>query len=321
MFTTLFINIFSVFLMMIPGYLVVRKNIVKESALKDFSHVIVKVLYPSLIFSSITKNFTICSVLESWQLPVSVFVLSIIGYIIGMIHQGFFKVDDVKRQKSILFQFTINNFSFLPLAIVAKLYDEQHMAAVIISTLGAELTLWTVGMFILNKRSRGFSIKNLKHLLSPPLVSIYFSLLVLITLEILDLSISDLANQSIFVNYIQKTIYQLGQATIPLSMIMVGGRMGKISPSDLKIRSIWAVTLFRLVVIPFVAIVVMRQLFPNHPFLNVMLIISVMPNSIASLVLGELFNADQKIMSGTVLVTHMVSLFTIPIWLTFLIAK
>jgi predicted permease len=319
MFSTLFINIFSVFLMMIPGYLVVRKNIIKESALKDFSQVIVKVLYPSLIFSSITKNFTINGVLESWQLPVSVFFLCIVGYFTGLIHKGFFKVNDVRQQKSILFQFTINNFSFLPLAIVAKLYDEQHMAAVIISTLGAEFTLWTVGMFILNKSSDGFSVKNLKHLLSPPLVSIYFSLLVLIGLEICDLSISELANQSVFINYVQKTIYQLGQATIPLSMIMVGGRMGKIALSDLKVRSIWAVTLFRLVVIPFVAIFILRQLFPNHPFLNIMFIISVMPNSIASLVLGELYNADQKIMSGTVLVTHLVSLISIPIWLTVLI--
>ena len=131
--------------------------------------------------------------------------------------------------------------------------------------------------------------------------------------------IQSIVDKHLFLNYTQKTIYQLGQATIPLSMIMVGGRMGKIKMNDLKIFDIWMVTLFRLVIIPFISVVVLKNMFPNHSFLNVMLIVAVMPNSIASLVVGELYGADQKLMSGTVLVTHILSLFTIPFWLMFLL--
>lgn len=319
MFATLFINVFTVFLMMIPGYIIIRKNIIRESTLKDFSHVIVKVLYPCLIFSSITTNFTLQDVADSWQLPVSVFFIFVVGYLVGLGYGGFFKNSDLQRRKSILYQFTINNYSFLPLAIIANLYNEQWMAALILSTLGAELAVWTIGMSILNMNKGGFKKENLKHLLSPPLVSIYFSLAVLLCLNWLKMPIKTLFDHNIVINYTQKTIYQIGQATIPLSMIMVGGRMGKIEIKDFMVLDVWAVSLFRLFVIPLISIVGVKYLFSDHPFLNVMLIVAVMPTSIVSIVFGELYGADQKLMSGTVLVTHFLSLFSIPLWLMFLL--
>ncbi|WP_066632905.1 AEC family transporter [Labilibacter marinus] len=319
MFQTLFLNVFTVFLMIIPGYLLIRKNIISEATLKDLSQIIIKVLYPALIFSSITKGYSIEKVLESWQLPVSVFILCVIGYVVGLIFLGFFKHKDLQRRKAILFQMTINNFSFLPLAIIAKLYDEQHMAALILSTLGAEISVWTIGMSILNKKEEGFKLENLKHLLSPPLISIYFSLVVLLILHYFNLTLPEVLEKSVFINYTQKTIYQLGQAAIPISLIMVGGRMGKIKFKELLQVDYWSVMLFRLLIIPLLGVVILQYLFPSHPYLNVMLIVAVMPNSISSLVLGELYGADQKLMSGTVLLSHLISLITIPLWLLFLL--
>ena len=319
MFQALFINVLSVFLMMIPGYLVIRKNIIPESALKDFSHIIIKVLYPCLIFSSITKNFTMAKVMESWQLPVSIFVFCLLGYVVGLIYLGFFKSNDLQRRKSILFQMTTNNYSFLPLAIISKLYGEQHMGALILSTLGAELAVWTLGISILNMNKGGFKAKDLKHLLSPPMISIYFSLLLLVGLHIVKVPFQNFLDNSLFLNYSQKTIYQLGQATIPISMIMVGGRMGLIKFRDLKDVDLWSVALFRLVVIPVLGVVLFKQFFHDHPFLNVMLIVAVMPSAMASQVLGEIYGADKKLFSGTILITHLLSLITIPLWLLFLL--
>ncbi|MCW3806533.1 AEC family transporter [Plebeiibacterium marinum] len=321
MFYTLFINIGSLFLMMLPGYILIRKNILSTSALKDFSHVIVKVLYPCLIFSSMTRNYTIEGVLESWQLPVAAFIILFVGYIIGLTYNGFFGSTNVESKKSMLFQFTINNYSFLPLAIIAKLYDESHMAALILSTLGSEITVWTLGMAILNTKGKRFDIKSLKHLWSPPLVSIYFSLGILLGMHALGTSLNQIVNQHVTFKYINQTIYELGEACIPLSLIMIGGRMGKINFADLKSKNLWIVTLFRLIIVPLAAVLVIKLIFPNHPYQNVMLIVCVMPCAVASLVLGEIYGGDQKLLSGTVLITHIVALITIPAWLMFLISK
>jgi len=266
-----------------------------------------------------TRNYSINQVLDSWQLPVAAFLILFVGYLVGLVYNGFFKDGDLEHKKSMLYQFTINNYSFLPLAIIAKLYDEQHMAALILSTLGSEITVWTLGMAILNKKGKKFDLRNLKHLLSAPLMSIYFSLLVLIIFSKFGISIELLTEKYATVKYINKTIFDLGQATIPLSLIMTGGRMGKIKFGDLKSWDIWIVTLFRLVVIPFFAVLMIKTLFPGHPFQNVMLIVCVMPNAIASLVLGELYGGDQNLLSGTVLISHLVSLGFIPLWLMILL--
>lgn len=319
MFITLFLNVFSVFLMMLPGFLIIRKNIISEKALKDFSHVIVKVFYPCLVFSSITNNFTLKSVIASWQLPVSIFLFSVLCYVVGLAYVGFFKPGSPDRRKALLFQFTINNYSFLPLAIIANLFDESHMAALIFSTLGAEIAVWTVGMFILNTQNGGLRRSDLKNLLAPPLIGIYLSLLILFLMDQLGLTIQSLGQKSQAISYLLKTIQQLGQATIPLALIMVGGRMGRIKPSDLKSKDIWGATFFRLILLPLMGVLLLQTFFPEHLYLNVMLIVVVMPNSVVSLVFGELYGADQKLMSGTVLVSHLLALITIPIWLQILL--
>ena len=90
MFYTLFINVGSLFLMMLPGYILIRKNILSAGALKDFSQVIVKVFYPCLIFSSMTRNYSLEQVMDSWQLPVAAFFILFVGYLIGLIYNGFF---------------------------------------------------------------------------------------------------------------------------------------------------------------------------------------------------------------------------------------
>lgn len=318
MFIHLFFNVLSVFLMMLPGFLVVKYNVIKESALKDFSQVIVTVFYPLLIFSFIISNFSFQTIIDSWQLPVSLFTITIIGLLVGLLYQRFFRSNNERHDKSILFQFTFNNYSFMPLAIIANIYDEKYMAALLFATLGAEFAIWTIGMLILNKQDKGFRLSNLRHLLAPPMIGIYSALAVLLLLHIFDTSIAEITQKVVFGKYMQNVLFKLGQATIPLSMLMVGGRMGKIKIENLKSIDVWVVTFFRLIAIPAVAIFVLLNIFGNHQFINVMLIVAVMPNAAASLVLGELYNADQTVMSGTVLITTVISLLTIPLWLHFL---
>jgi len=318
MFTTLFFNVFTVFLMMIPGYILIKKNVIPESTLKNLSNIIIKVFYPALIFSSITKSYSIQEILNLWQLPFAVFLFCLIGYIIGLAYNGFFKHKDPVRRRSILLQLTVNNYSFLPLAIIAKIYDEQHMAALILSTLGAELTVWTIGMAIINPQ-KGFNIKNLKNLLSPPLLSIYFSLGILSLFHLFKTNTAAIVENNALLQYTQSTIAQIGQAAIPVSLLMVGGRMGTIKFKDLAPIEIWGVTLFRLIIIPMVGVLFIKGVFPSHPYQNVMLIVAVMPSAVSSLVLGELYGGDQHLISGTILTSHIVSLITIPLWLLFLL--
>lgn len=318
MFATLFLNVSTVFLMMLPGYILIRKSIIRIESLKDLSHIIVKMFYPCLIFTSISSNFTIKDVIESWQLPAGVFVILVLGYIVGLLLAGFFKTNDHRLRKSILYQFTMNNYSFLPLAIIAKLFNDQYAAALIFSTLGAELTVWTLGMMILNDKAGGFQLSNLKQLFSPPLMGVYASLVLLTILDVVGVQIQELNERYVLWGYLYKTITQIGLGTIPLAMLMVGGRMAGISLKDLKMADIWIVTFFRLIIIPIISVFVMKLLFPTHPYLDVLLIVSVMPTSVVAIVFGELYDADHRLMSGTVLVSHVLSLITIPLWLMFL---
>jgi predicted permease len=241
------------------------------------------------------------------------------GLIAGFPLIKFLTTQNAEQKRSFLYQATFNNYSFLPLAIIMKLYGDKEIAALIFSTLGAEIAVWTIGVNLLDKKGHFLSKEKLRHLLSLPLVSIYAAIGVLFVLHFTGLKIHDLTQDFFVAKIFFDAIGQLGDATIPVTLIVAGGRMATINWTTLKDKTVWLLTSFRLIIIPALAVLLVSVLFPENAYIKIMFIVAVMPVSVNSLVLGELYGGDQQFIGGTVLITHLISLFTIPLWLMFLI--
>ncbi|MFI4912771.1 MAG: AEC family transporter [Sedimentisphaeraceae bacterium JB056] len=316
MFNILFFTIFGVFMVMAPGAFLTKKNIITPGGLKDISKLLVYSIYPCLIFSSITQNFTLKGLFAAWPLPASSMMIMLSGYFIGLTVTLFIRFKKEKEKHAFLFQSTINNYSFLPIAVVAEIFEPQAVAALIFSTLGAEITVWTLGVFILTGHK--VEKKSLKHLLSPPLLALYTALIWLGIFQITGASKTLYTENNSLLYYFHNTTKLIGQATIPLAMIIAGARLANMKLGNIN-RYTWIICGLRLLIIPLIVAFMLRFMPLTDQWRSVMLVVAVMPVSLASSMLSEIYRTDDDIVNSTVLMTHLLSLLTIPLLLAILL--
>jgi len=317
MFKILLFTILGVFLVMSPGAFLLRRKIITATGLKDISKLLVYGIYPCLIFSSITQNFTIRELFAAFYLPLSSMMIMVAGYFVGLIACRFLRFQNPLQKNAFLFQNTINNYSFLPIAIVAEIFGAGAIAALIFSTLGAEIIVWTLGIFILT--GHRFEKRSLMHLLSPPLVALYIALIWLGFFDITGISTTVYTENGSFVYYLHNAVKVVGSATIPLAMIIAGARLANLKLGNLNNRLTWIIAFLRLVATPVLAVIVLKMMPLSEQWLNVMIVVAVMPVSLMSAMLAEIYKTDDEIVNSTVLLTHLLSLITIPLLLALLL--
>ncbi|MCM8804442.1 MAG: AEC family transporter [Candidatus Omnitrophica bacterium] len=306
------IKIFSVFLIIILGIFFRKKRFISSITIKEISLIITKVFYPSLIFSSFIKNFNTSDLLRNYLLPVGTILIMVCGYIYGIIFSQFFIFKDQKEKDVFRFQCTINNYSFLPLPIILFLYGEKYVSMLILSTFGSEISVWTIGILALT--GNRFKKENLKNLLSIPIISIIISVITIFLKDIISIENQTLIETG---RTILNVINLMGNATIPIALFIAGAKMGEIEIKKIFLFKTLILSILRLLVIPLTSILLFNIFSFPSDIMKVLNIVAIMPTAIASIVLSEAFESDSQFAAESVVLTHLLSLFTIPIFLTF----
>lgn len=314
MFVKLFIRILAIFCMVGFGALARRLNILNAETNTRMSRVTTNFFYPALIFTTLVGNFTFKGLIENWFLPAGALLIMISGYVLGMIIHPFINFSSNSEKNQFLFQCTINNYSFLPLPIVLMLWGNTGVATLIFSTLGSELAVWTLGILALTGNK--FSKESLKQLFSAPIISIFIA--------VGFIAIRDCACLPAIPPFLQEagrsffsSLDMLGKGTIPVAMFIAGSKMTELKPHHLFTVQQGYVVGLRLLVIPAIAAALLYLLpFPQESRL-ILLVVAAMPSAIASVVLSEVYGLDAEFAASCVLTTHIFSLITIPMWLSF----
>jgi hypothetical protein len=302
--------------MMVPGFVAVKSGFFSRSTITELSKILVNFIYPCFIFYSIISCFTFNELLGRWTLPAGSLGIMVTGYLVGLVAVKFIKFKTTDEEKSFLFQSLLNNYSFLPLPLVIFLFGEKGGAALIFSSFGAELSVWTFGVFILH--GHRFSMKNLTHLLTPPMISLYCAVLFSWVLSILKSNgcFAGYENLAPFANYSLNTLKMIGSATIPLAMIVAGARIALMDFSGFSNARVWMLTTLRLIAIPLAALTILKLIGLPEDTEKILMVVAVMPTSIASIMMSEIYGGDKEFMTVTVVSSHLFSIITIPVLLS-----
>jgi predicted permease len=315
-FVNLLIRIMVLFLMMGVGGYLHHIRILDKKTTHKIAKIFMLIFYPCMIFTFLTKNFTLNDILNESILPLGVFFIMLIGYIFGFFVIKLIAFKDQKEKQMFHFQCLINNYSFLPLPIVMMFFGDKIASKLLFSTLGAEFAIWTIGIFCLTGDK--FNKNSIKNLFSPPVFAILFSFL-FIFFRSLDfhtpILFKDTWDSIFFV------IDMFGKSTIPAAMIVTGSRMYAIDFKGIFEKKQYYLSILRLLIIP-ASVALILKFFPfrlETYIKNIIIIIAIMPCAVNSVVLAEIFNSDTEFAAKTVLITHIFSLFTIPFWIWLLI--
>ena len=213
-----------------------------------------------------------------------------------------------KREQQATFDLTVSlyNYGYIPIPIILLFFGKDVLGMLFVYNVGMELSLWTLGFLILTGHT---SLKDsLKRAITPPLIAIVLSLIA-----------NAYFNENPLPLSLARIIHMIGQATIPMALLLVGATIFDHFPILRTLRPIKPVVagvVLRLLIIP-IFFVAMAYLLPIPPQLKTVLCVQAgMPSAVLPIVLIRQYGGDLQLAIRIIVATSVLCLITMPAWLS-----
>lgn len=291
------------------GFYVLKRGILGECCLRTISNLVLEVTLPCFIFTNIIRNFDKVRG-DSWYLfPVFCVALIFLSYVTGLAFSLAGPGKEYRREFTLLT--TFQNSGFLPIILVTALLPAEVAGKIYVY----------IFMFILVFAPLLFSLSEIIYNPAAGIVSGLKSLINPASAATLGaLAVSAAGLNRAMPDVIMSPLYMLGAATIPMSMIVIGGIVMVNYSKNVVMRTglILQASFVKLLVIPLVAFFLLR--FINLPSEMEYLIAleAMMPPAVTLPLLAGKHGGDSMVVSQGLFGVTILSLFSIPILLTFL---
>jgi len=310
------LQVLFVLVLMALGFVARKRGMVSAVGTSEMVRILVSIVYPCLIFTSVTR-LSVQQLAENWIMPVAALAIAATGLVLGLIALRWMKNVDSHRASAFLFQNTINNYLFLPLPLVMLIWGSEGVALLVFASMGFELVVWTVGVFLFNRS--GKLADGIRMMFGPPLMALLFSIGWVCVRDLLNPSLPD----SGFGADLTRRVLELftfgaetvGKATVAFSMIVSGSRIAALDTKAAFDPHVWLLSALRLIVTPILFILILKQLPLEDTAYGILCVVAVMPAAVTSLVFSERFGGDSDFIASTLLVTHLAAVVTIPLLL------
>ena len=289
----------KLFLLLVLGFVLFKCHIFDEYTNKKISALIVNVASPMLIISSIAgvegndKSIVF--------LMIGAGILMYIGFIIlGKIINRIFpfpKKDWPVYECMVVFA----NTGFMGYPVLLDVFGQEAVFYASLIHMAFNFFVYTYAIMCLTKSDDSKFKLNFKQLLTPGIVLIFIGILIYLF---------DMQLPSVLMD----TINSVGSLTAPLSMMMIGSSLAvyPIKDSFTDWRS-YVFAFVRLIIVPFMTMIVCRLLHINPYYANITIITNAMPVGSMVLMLATQYNANVKIVTKNIVVSTLLSVITIPI--------
>lgn len=289
-------KIISLFLIILIGVYGTKKNIINEEINKGLRRILLEITLPLLVINSFSFEFSAGmgkNVLMSFIYSVAFMVLGgIISYIFLFHIKG-------EKKKILHFANVFSNCGFIGFPIINSLYGAEGVVYTSIFNMVFTIALWTYGIMIFSDKLSKENIK--KVLLNPAIIAVYIG----IPMMLFKIKLP---------SFILDTTKIVGDMTAPISMIIVGSILAKVKIKEVfKEGSIYYGSLIKLIIIPFILIIIKLLLKDNSIIINTIIVIQAMPAAAMTSILAADFNKEKEYASIVVFITTLLSIITIPI--------
>ncbi len=273
----------------------------KKTAQSDIlSVLLVNFLLPCKIFNTFANNFTVSYFKEKYLfLPASVILL------LGLTCIAYFASKLITKhpyeRKVYRYSFAVSNYAYLGYALIEAVFGEEMLANFIFFAIPFIIYTYTAGYAMLTGG------KNpIKRLINPITFSIVLGMICGMT--------------SLKIPEIISSVTSMASACVgPLSMLLTGITLSAFSLKELfKNKQAYIFCAIRLVLLPAMAygVCTLLGLDTVMPFI---LIITVMPCGLNTIVFPKLIGEDCKPGARLALISHLLSLVTLPLWLSLIL--
>jgi len=286
------------------GYYLVKKKILSIPGLEALSRLLIQVIFPALILAQMLRKFNFSLYRDWWVFPILSMAINVLGLAIGFVLMKAAGLKSHRMQFLSLVGF--QNSGYLPLALVASIFTGQELSNffiyIFLFLLGFDLVAWSLGIYMLTYEKKAkFRPRNI---FSPPVIANIFSLIMVA------IGLNKHVPESVF-----KPLEMVGNCTLPLAMIVVGGNVALAYLKKVDIKAISFFLLGKLFILPALGILVVLGL--KLPYLIGFLVVMqlAMPSATSLSVIVRHYQKEDALISQGIFFSHLVGLLTIPLFL------
>ncbi|WP_336175416.1 AEC family transporter [Fusobacterium polymorphum] len=295
--------VFPIFLIMMLGVILKRKNMVDEKSLNVMNSLIFRLFMPTLLFFNI-YNMGDLSTLSFDNLKllayafISILIVLFLAWLIYMPN-----VKD-KKKLSVLIQGVYRgNFVLFGLAIADSLYGKENLGTVSLLTAIVIPTFNVIAVILLEYYSGNEvnKIKLIKQVFKNPLIIATLTAIVFLVLKIN------------IPKPVYKAIGDISKIATPLAFLVLGAGL-KFGNILKNLKYLVSVNILRLIGNPLVTVGLGKLLGFQGIELVALLSMSACPTAVASYTMAKEMNADGDLAGEIVATTSILSIFTIFCW-------
>jgi malate permease and related proteins len=312
------IKIAGMFLVILAGWFARRRGYLKDEAGAALGRIVVDVAFPALVFTQMLRTVDAAVLRQDWLLPLLPFPLVAIAFLVGAAMSPLFGGKD--QRKTVLFLITSPNWVFLPLPIAEALYGSAGVRVVLLCNVGAQLALWSIGVWILH----GEIPKALRNLatnvgLWATAAGIAVALGFPGVHDPANLHPGSLSAGGMAGAAVLDALTMVGSLTIPMSLLAIGAQLGAIPISTHRFpASLWGVVIARLVAVPLVTVALGAALaragfrLPEGTR-QIVVLLAAMPVAIVCSVIAERYGGDTGLAAQAIFLSTLFSILTVPV--------
>lgn len=294
----------QVFVLGALGYILVKKNVLGDCGLDALSRMTIDITLPLLMFCQLIRDFSFTKYPNWWVFPLISIGITIAGLVVGGIFIPWIKGREQRMQFLSLVAF--QNSGYLPLTLLAALLSPENVATIFIYLflflLGFNLVMFSLGVYMLvAAKDEKFQLRSL---FNPPVVSTLASLFLILA-----------GAGRFFPDFIIKPLKMVGDTTLPLAMLVVGGNLAQIQLGKIDKKAMAFMVLAKLIILPLIGLWLVKAF--HVPMLIGLLILvqlAVPPAVTPSVILRHYKKPDILISQG-VFIGHLVSAVSLSVFL------
>ncbi len=299
-FLTVLVQVLIMVILIGIGVIITKKGKFSESTVSQMTWILFNIVTPCVIATSfitmdpgsISGSAMLTSVLTS-------FLCITVGILPTFL---LFRKEGVEQKKVLRFCIIFSNTGYMGLPLVVAIIGAEGVIYASFYVAMFNFLNWTYGYFLMNGLGN-FPIRKI--FINPGTVGIAIGLpIYLLKIDLPDLLVTP--------------IESLGLLNTPLAMMVLGSFIAKVKLKEFFTnKNVYIVTLFRLLIVPALAICILLLIRPDDNMFVSNIIQASAPAATSAVLFASMFKSDTKLTSATVSFTTIVSIITMPLVVSF----
>ncbi len=281
------------------GFNLRKYNKLNDDAEQSFTYILVNITTPAMIINTFLIEFS----LEKFKIGIYILFIAVVFDFLLVILAKFsaYKIKDDEKKRVLKYSLVLMNGGFMGFPIINQLFGQEGLFYATMFYIPNLVFMWTYGLSVFIREKKG-NASYKKMLLNPNMISIYVGF----AIYLLQIPLPAFG---------KSLVSLLASMTTVISMIIIGSKIKVIGVREaFSDKDAYYVSFLRLIVSSIIMIILLKFINVNEMIKQIYVIYAALPVAVMMPIVAKQYNRDDVFSSKIIVITHLLSLITIPVF-------